>query len=90
MNAEPETVAPKRKLISIPFLLIAVVLVVGGYPAGKWAMEKIMTMQSMGEHSGEAVPPADDVSRSGETDMAEQRNSMGGAPPANNDSDDDE
>jgi hypothetical protein len=79
MNAESETTKPKSKIISIPFLLVAVVLVVGGYPAGKWAMEKFMTMQEQGKAAADPIPPDPDLKRTGIGAMAEQQNSMGGA-----------
>ena len=65
MNAESNTTKPKSRMISIPFLLVAVVLVVGGYPAGKWAMEKIMTMQEQGKAASDPIPPDPDLKRTG-------------------------
>ena len=80
MNVESKTDAPKSKLVSIPFLLIAVVLLVGGYPAGKWVMKQVMLKQEEKGFTGEAVAPEGDVPRTGLAAMAEQRSAMGRPP----------
>lgn len=59
MNAEVETATSKKKLVSLPFLLVAIVLVVGGYPVGKWVMQKVMTVQE--QKKAAAKPTLSDI-----------------------------
>lgn len=63
MDAELETASAnaqaKKRKVSLPFLLTAVVIVIGGYPAGKWVMKKVMTIQEQKKAS--AKPTLDGV-----------------------------
>lgn len=79
MNKEVPADAPKKSIISIPFIIVVVILIAGGYPAGKWVMTKYMTMEETNKFSGAAIPPEEDVNRDGESnEMAEQTNTVGG------------
>jgi hypothetical protein len=90
MNAEPESTnsahpekltgneVPRGSFISIPFILIVIVLLAGGYPAGKWVMHKFIFMQENTKATGEPIAPPEDLERTGIGAMGAQSKSRGG------------
>jgi len=78
-NDPTQTETPRRSIISIPFLLVVIVLVAGGYPAGKWAMEKYILMQETNKATGDPIAPPEDLERTGIGAAGQLSRNMGGA-----------